>query len=253
MTDSSKNGQPVCSKCGGIGWILSSEEHAEFGLVDYAERCPYCRKDRRAADQTGAPAEYSAVDISSFDFQIYKKDRQAVNMLKRIANGFAMSFDKWQLRSKGLYLWSKTPGSGKTFLACCLARSVSIKYDLRFRFTTLPDYLAALQASYKRPEGTEDETEIYRTCTLLVLDDVGSEKKGDWQRQELFRLVNSRTAEGFITIYTSNFNPEELQTADERTVDRIRKSSIVLRMPEESIRTEKAMHEQEIFLKELIS
>ena len=33
------------------------------------------------------------------------------------------------------------PGSGKTFLACCMAKSVMIKYDLQMRFITAPDYL----------------------------------------------------------------------------------------------------------------
>lgn len=93
--------------------------------------------------------------------------------------------------------------------------------------------------------------EIFRNCSLLVLDDIGAQKNGDWQEQEIFRLIDSRTAPGKITLFTSNMQPEDLNL-NSRTVDRIRRCSIVLQMPEESIRRRKAEAEQERFLHEVL-
>ena len=85
---------------------------------------------------------------------------------------------------------------------------------------------------------------------MLVLDDIGTQKTGDWQQQELFRLINERSNAGKLIIFTSNMLPEKLNV-DSRTIDRIRKMSIVLQMPEESIRLKKAQAEQNEFLRRI--
>ncbi len=158
---------------------------------------------------------------------------------------------EWEKAGKGLYIWSKMPGSGKTFLACCLAKTLMIKYDRQMRFVTATDYFNAVGNSYNRERGMIDESAIFRTCVILVFDDIGAQADKDWQRQEIFRLSDSRMKNGNITIYTSNMNPGSLNV-DERTKDRIIKQSIVLQMPEESIRRKKAQEEQNRFLQSVI-
>ena len=76
------------------------------------------------------------VGCFKFDFDIYQRD---MSKLRDLCTTFLNHFQKWEMAGKGLYLWSKTPGSGKTFLACCLAKSVMMKYDLQMRFVTAPD------------------------------------------------------------------------------------------------------------------
>ena len=116
------------------------------------------------------------------------------------------------------------------------------------RFVSVPDYLALVGESYNRERGTVDESQVYRECRLLILDDIGTQKKGDWQEQELFRLIDSRAKDGFITIYTSNLEPEYLNLAS-RTISRLTKNIISIRMPEESIRKVKEVENREMFLK----
>ena len=117
-----------------------------------------------------------------------------------------------------------------------------MKYDLQMRFITAPDYISVVGDSYKRDRGELDSSEVYRECKLLVLDDIGAQADKDWQRQELFRLINKRMEDGNVTIYTSNM----------RTRDRIVKVSVELQMPEESLRRKKAEMEQNEFLKEVL-
>ena len=81
-----------------------------------------------------------------------------MDRFKQVIWDFFNNFKTWEKSGKGLYLWSKTPGSGKTFLSCCVARSLMVKYDLRMRFVTAPDYLAAVGESYKRQEGMMDKS-----------------------------------------------------------------------------------------------
>ena len=175
-----------------------------------------------------------------------------MSQLRDIMVDFLQNYrERWVKSEKGLYLWSKTPGSGKTFLACCLAKSVMVKHDLQMRFVTVPDYLAKVGESYKRQPGESDESAVYRECDLLIFDDIGTQKTGEWQEQEVFRIINERLDAGKITIFTSNQCPEDLYLSS-RIVNRITKKSIVLQMPEVSIRQKQAKEEQDRFLQDIL-
>lgn len=239
----------VCPVCGGTGWESYQEEVEEYNIpIEFARRCSRCQKDLRLQDKTGVPPQFHDADIDKFGFDSYSRD---MGNLQKITGDFLNNYqERWQKSGKGLYIWSKTAGSGKTFLACCLGKSVMMRHDLRMRFVTVPDYLAIVGESYKRQQGTTDESAIYRECDLLIFDDIGTQKTGEWQEQEIFRLINERLNSGKITVYTSNIPPERLNIG-ERTIDRILKTSVVIQMPEESIRQKQAIQEQERFLNDI--
>jgi len=241
----------VCPVCGGSGWeTYNPGEIPGYGIpLDFCRPCTRCRTQRRLQDITGVPPQFRDADLSKFGFDSYSRD---MGNLRKIAEDFLKNYrERWEKSGKGLYLWSKTPGSGKTFLSCCIGKSVMIKYDLRMRFITVPDYLARVGESYKRQPGECDESAVYRECDLLIFDDIGAQKSGEWQQQEVFRLINERLNAGKIIIFTSNMCPEDLNL-DDRTIDRIMKKSVVLQMPEESIRRREAKEEQDDFLKDIL-
>lgn len=240
--------QCKCKVCCDTGWILMRQNVADYGDgILFARACDKCKIQRRLADTTGISPEYCDADLSKFRWDIYNVD---MTQMRRICEDFVQHYqDRWVKANKGLYLWSKVPGSGKTFLLSCLARSAAIKYDLQMRFVTAEDYLATIAAGYKYD--VIDSSAVYRSCSLLVLDDIGSQKQGDWQNQELYRLINARLQDGLITIYTSNYPIDQLNV-DERIKSRILRQSIVLQMPEKSIRNQQAQEQQSKFLADII-
>lgn len=241
------SGYGDCPICHGTGWELFFADVLGYGETEFARRCTHCAEDRRGQDHTGVPEEYRDAGLDRFDFTAYTND---MGKLQQICNSFFRDFKGWEREGKGFYFWSKTPGSGKTFLACCLAKSVMVRYNLTMRFATAIDYINLVGDSYRRERGAYDPSEIYRNCQVLVLDDIGAQADKEWQRQELFRLINRRMELGNITIFTSNLPAEQLNV-DERTKDRIIKCSVVLQMPEESIRRKKAAKEQANFLQKI--
>lgn len=241
-----------CPVCHGRGWVLYKDYENDFygkpTELEYAKRCPKCMGiDVDDFGRTGMPDLYKNLDISKFDFGIYQADFQSV---RAILMTFINKYEKWEAESKGLYLWSKTPGSGKTFLACCLAKSVRIRTGKNLRFVTAPDYISMVGESYNRPKGSPDLSAIYRECDLLILDDIGTQISNEWQQQEMFRLIDARLNKGLVTIFTSNSKIDGLKLED-RTKNRIQKSVIVVHMPEESIRAQKATDEQKAFLERI--
>lgn len=240
----------VCPVCGGTGYELYRQRVDGYEMpLEFAKPCTRCKAQRRMQDLTGVPPQFRDADLSKFGFDSYSRN---MGKLRKIAEDFLKNYrERWEKTGKGIYLWSKTPGSGKTFLSCCIGKSVMIKYDLRMRFLTVPDYLAKVGNSYKRERGECDESAVYRECDLLIFDDIGAQKSGEWQQQEVFRIINERLNAGKIIIFTSNMCPEDLNL-DDRTIDRIMKKSVVLQMPEESIRRREAKEEQDDFLKDIL-
>lgn len=247
----SASNSDVCPVCGGTGYELFRQNVEGYKTsLEFARPCKRCQTDRRRLDMTGAPPQFRGADLSKFGFDSYSRD---MGSLRKISGDFLENYrSRWEKSGKGLYLWSKTPGSGKTFLACCIGKSVMIKHDRKMRFITAPDYLSTVGESYGRQQGERDKSAVYRECDLLIFDDIGAQKTGEWQSQETFRLVNERLNAGKITIFTSNVCPEDLNV-DERTIDRILRKSIVLQMPEESIRGKQARDEQDSFLRDIIA
>ena len=237
----------ICPICGGSGWEMYSAPAEIYNgrMTPFMKTCSECN-GKNDEDFSGIP--FTECDITRFNFGAYSV---SIDKIEKIALSIVDNFKKWQNAGKGLFFWSKTPGSGKTFLASCIARSLMLKHNLSVKFTEVPSYLNRVSDSYKRQAGEVDKSAIFRDCQLLILDDLGSQISRDWQSQELFRLINKRMSEGLITFYTSNMAPENLNL-DDRTINRIIKSSITIQMPEESIRLRKARNEQEAFLKDII-
>ena len=125
------------------------------------------------------------------------------------------------------------------------------QHHLQGRFVSCVGYLSILQQAFTQ-QSNEDRSQVYRTCDLLVLDDLGVQKDSEWTQQEIFRLVNDRLNDGLITLITSNYPPEGLNVGS-RSIDRIMKSCIVLQLPEVSIRSKQAKAEQEKFLADILS
>ena len=116
-----------------------------------------------------------------------------------------------------------------------------------FRFITTPDYLATVGDSYKRESGAIDQSQIYRTCELLVLDDIGAQMSKEWHQQELFRLIDMRMKSQKVTIFTSNYPLDKLNVED-RIKSRISAMSVTVQMPEESVREKQAAENRKDFL-----
>lgn len=260
----SRTSNTVCPTCKGNGWILYTphkdlfrDVYGDTDLVpnDYAKPCPDCHgmKGRYSAahekDLTGVPEMFRFADISKFKFDIYNTD---TTKLEKIAHSFVTDFDKWKAECRGLYIWSAIPGSGKSFLSACLGKSIMTSRGITFRFITVPDYIASVGDSYKREKGESDQSEIYRSCDLLVLDDIGANmSRSEWQAQELFRIVDERMRKGKPTIYTSNYPLTKLGV-DERVKSRISSTSVTIQLPEESIREKLSQANRESFLQRVL-
>ena len=197
-------------------------------------------------DQSMMPAEYVYKRAKDFQWDIYGA---SMELQKKIVNAFIVNFPEFEKQGRGLYIYSETKGSGKTMLACCMCNEIIERYGISVKFISVPDFVELIK---DRREETKEKVDSLHQVRLLVLDDIGAQTgKQEWIDNALFRLVDYRKREFLPTIFTSNCDSEALKM-DDRTVDRIVSISTEVKMPERSIRREKAEEANRKFINGLL-
>ena len=147
-------------------------------------------------------------------------------------------------KGKGLYLYSKTKGSGKTRLAASLGNALISTYKERVKFITTLDLLDEIKGTYNKESALSENDLInaIKEVDVLILDDIGVEGDTPWVSEKLYSILNGRMISKKITMFTSNSRVEELKQ-DERIKNRLEMMAIPIKMPEQSIRTDIAKGE----------
>jgi DNA replication protein DnaC len=151
------------------------------------------------------------------DFLNRQGSEKAFAAAKRFVEGFSRE------TKEGLCLWG-VPGNGKTELAGMIANTVhTAGYSVVF--IKVSDLLERLRSSFDK-ENKENEAQIMkalRTCDLLILDEVGSEKivGKEWAHDVVLRVVDGRYVDLKPIVITSNIAMSQLDgVVGERIQDR---------------------------------
>lgn len=123
-------------------------------------------------------------------------------------------------------------GSGKTFLAACIANAL-IERDKRVLFLVVPDLLDELRATFSnKGEFSEiDLLDTAREIPILVLDDLGAHNYTEWTRNRIYSIINFRLNQQLPTVITSNLSLEDMENyLGDRTTSRLLQMSRVFRL-----------------------
>ena len=113
---------------------------------------------------------------------------------------------------RGLLLWSKTHGTGKTMLSVIALKGVlSLGYD--GYFTTFADLYDMYQSTWRDAEQKAWFDRRVRNVAFLVIDDIGKEgaqRSQDVKESMTDSVIRARNAAALPTIITTNFSPGEV-------------------------------------------
>jgi len=210
----------------GISYLYENESGYEFFISSSKvnEEQAQFRKVRAMM-----PFKYLNKRGKDFDWDIYGCETiEAKNMV----NKFIVNFNDFKDKGMGLYVYSRTKGSGKTMLSCCILNELAHRFAVSVKFVSVLDLIEITKKSFK--EGDAAVNEIYN-ATVLVIDDIGVQMSKEWVDSVLYRLINSRYNKKLVNIYTSNIKIADLKV-DDRISDRIEGTSYELLLPEKSIR-----------------
>lgn len=191
-----------CEKCKDSGYV---------GI----DMCSCMREEISSAmlENSGIGKLAYGQSFDNFDLSYYGAHRDRMERNFRVIKSFAEGFSR---NSSENYLLMGDTGLGKTHLSTALAVTV-IKRGHDVLYDTMQNMVDAFSQVQFRG-GSQDEVKRYQECSLLIVDDLGSEMTNQFTVSVLYNLINQRANAGKSTVFSTNLTTGELR---DRYSDRI--------------------------------
>ncbi len=213
MPRSFLNPEPYCKKC------------EDYGVIKN-ERCECLNKLVKSiiSKQWLKNLNSEEMSFNNFNLNYYSKtpDENQITAFQQMSKIYerCKSYAKNFSKSSGGILMTGLTGLGKTHISIAIALEVINK-----GFTALYETSCAAVRNLLSNKYVNEEEQYLNTISeadLLILDDLGSEFKSQFNRSAIFEIINTRTNFNKPTIINTNLTPEELESAyNSRIVSRI--------------------------------
>lgn len=129
---------------------------------------------------------------------------------------YSDNFPKFLKEGEGILIFGPV-GTGKSFYAACIAnRIIDQGYTaLMTNFATLTNDLQGLN------DGKNQYIEALNRYSLLIIDDLGAERKSEYMQEMVFNILDSRCCSGKPMIITTNLTGDEMKNPENIWLKRI--------------------------------
>lgn len=130
------------------------------------------------------------------------KNPKISNAMKRYSDDFR----DFKAEGRGLLLYGSV-GTGKTYYAACIANAlIDIGYSvLMTNFARLTNEIQG------RFDDKNEYIDSLNRYSLLIIDDLGVERKSEYMQETVFSIIDSRYRSGLPFIITTNLSAEEIK------------------------------------------
>lgn len=148
----------------------------------------------RLSEESNLGERFRGRTFASFDA---KRDREAFGICSKYAND-----PKLMERKRNSLLLVGDYGTGKTHLAAAISNAL-IGRGIPVLFGTFGTHLENLRQEIDHAQQKTYLSKM-KVTPMLVIDDLGKEKKSEWTKQVLFDVINYRYEHLLPTIITTN-------------------------------------------------
>ena len=175
-------------------------------LVITSKMCSYLKEhNNRFAHMKQYVMNHLREDLYEVDFNKIALETESIDYLKAYA-----LIKEWSINpTKGLYFYGGF-GVGKTYLAACISNGFA-RNGKTVAFINSSEFCNEMRMNWNQNDYLQDAIRTLKNVDLLVVDDIGSEIVTNWVRDELlFPIFDDRMGNHKLTIFTSNYNYDEL-------------------------------------------
>lgn len=193
-----------------IGYDQDGELDIGVDQREISMRC-LCAGERTTLRTASRAAKTAPPELRGMSFERNPIPHLDPNTVK-IAKRWVEVCDESNAQTKGLWFYGP-PGTGKTSLAVAAMLTLSRRgYRCGYwRFSTLLKRIRATSFG-EFADQTDDQWDAELTALdVLVLDDIGAEKSGQWGEQQLCDMLSDREEHGRPVIATTNLEEAVLQ------------------------------------------
>ena len=142
-------------------------------------------------------------------------DKKNVKMSNAMQN-YVKNFIDFRREGKGLLLYG-TVGTGKTYYAACIANAL-IDEGYSCLMTNFARLTNKIQGMF---DGKQEYIDSLNRYSLLIIDDLGVERKTEYMAEQVFNIIDARYRSGLPFIITTNLTWQELTKPTDIAYSRI--------------------------------
>lgn len=176
----------VCRKCNDTGFITVLEKVNTFVKCDCLKNAGMITRLRKA----GLTLEAMTKTFNTFDADISIEAKK----MKEVAGGYAIKFIKFKSNKddyNSLALLGQA-GSGKTHLLISVMNYLISKSITNIQYISYPEEMAILKQNVLDGQVINPKMKKYKTCDLLVIDDLFKNGYTASDLRLIFEIINSR-------------------------------------------------------------
>lgn len=192
-------------------------------------------KERREERERKRRMCFSGTNMADWNFENDdRKNPKISDAMRR----YCADFKEFLAEGKGLVLYGSV-GTGKTYYAACVANEI-IDNGYSALMTNFARLANEIQGRFEDKNAYIDSLNKY---SLLIIDDLGAERKSEYMQEIVFNIIDSRVRSGKPFIVTTNLTAEELKKKQDicysRIYDRLHGSCHFIGISGESRRRQK--------------
>lgn len=195
----------------------------EFAGIKRKVRCICdCKiKEREAYKEREAEAErerrrktcFAGTNMADWNFENDDRKNTKISDAMKL---YCADFKEYLTEGKGLVLYGSV-GTGKTYYAACVANKL-IDMGYSALMTNFARLANEIQGRFDDKNAYIDSLNKY---SLLIIDDLGAERKSEYMQEIVFNIIDSRVRSGKPFIVTTNLTGEELKKKQDVCYSRI--------------------------------
>lgn len=142
--------------------------------------------------------------------------------ISSVAEKYVANFKTFRADGKGLLFYGPT-GTGKTFIAACIANAV-LEKGYKVLMTSFPRLINTLSGMY---EGKQEFIDDLNRYALLIIDDLATERDTEYTAEIVQNVIDGRYRAGKPLIITTNVSYQDFMNPPD-----IRKERLYSRLKE---------------------